>query len=65
MLGLISLNPFIACLGPRYFGAVPPDVLLVNPVIAQETATELGGWLGRVIARLYYTMMHSPRGEDL
>ena len=27
---------------------VPPDVLLMIPVIAQVTSTELGGWLGRV-----------------
>lgn len=28
---------------------VPPDVLLVTPVIVQGTSTELGGWLGRVV----------------
>ncbi len=42
MLGLINLNPFIACLGPRYFGAVPPDVLLVKLVNARVTCTKLG-----------------------
>lgn len=31
---------------------VPPDVLLVNPVIAQETATELSEWLGRVTVQV-------------
>lgn len=34
---------------------VPPDVLLVNPVIVQETSTELGGWLNRFNVQGYYT----------
>ncbi len=34
---------------------VPPDVLLVIPVIAQVTSTELSGWLGRVSVQLQYT----------
>jgi len=55
MSGLINLNPFITCLGSAYSQTVPPDVLLVNPVIAQETATELSGWLGHVVVQGYYT----------
>ena len=54
MSGLINLNPFITCLGSAYSQTVPPDVLLVNPVIAQDTSAELGGWLGHVIVQDYY-----------
>lgn len=38
-----------------FLGAVPPDVLLVIPVIAQVASTELGGWLGRFGVQLQYT----------
>ena len=43
-------------------GTVPPDVLLVTSVIAQKTATELGGWLGRVVVRclLYHNARKIP-----
>jgi len=64
MSGLICLNPFIACLGSAYTQTVPPDVLLVNPVIAQEASAELGGWLGRVVVRTYYTKLKRTRHQQ-
>lgn len=56
MSGLIHLKPSITCLGSLLVGTVPPDVLLMIPVIAQEASTELGGWLGRVFVLVQYTM---------
>ena len=45
MLGLIYLNPSIACLGSRvlYSRDGSTGLLLVTPVIVQVTSTELGG----------------------
>lgn len=42
---------------PYLAGTVPPDVLLMKPVVAQVAPTELGGWLGRVNVQSNYTML--------
>ena len=48
----------------RLAQTVPPDVLLVKPVIAQVTATELSGWLGRVDVHTNYTRLEGFNHQE-